>query len=112
MVFGSHRLIWLSADWLWRRSQAGAHKTLGQTLQRFSDKSDLQIRDVPLSKEYVSSRVISKYTVKWNWLLGFFRVFLLLFWETKAVALHAAAMKAAFQEQESGLCYLSPNSCS
>lgn len=52
---------------------------LGQTLQRFSDKSDLQIRDVPLRNEYGWSWVISNPTVKWNWLLLGFQVFIYWF---------------------------------
>lgn len=64
---------------------------LGQTLQRFSDKSDLQIRDVPLRNEYGWSWVISNPTVKWNWLLLVFQVFIYLF-----VCLYSGKQKQLF----------------
>lgn len=69
---------------------------LGQTLLRCSDKSDLQTRDVPLGNGSVSRRVISKGHGPMELAAGIFQGILLLCWETKAVALHAAAVRAAF----------------
>lgn len=89
--------------------QASACKMLGQTLTRFSDKSDLQIRAVLLCKGYSSSPVISKYVVKQSWLLGFFRVFFSML-ENKSSCFTSCSNESQLLRTRSS-CHLSPNFC-